>query len=79
MREPDSGIGNTAPRLFSVKCRTFYTLGQGELLCKVVHVGKLIQKTLYEKGRTVTWFAHELCCTRTNVYKIFNKLLFRFP
>lgn len=40
---------------------------------KVVHAGKLIQSALHEKEKTVTWFAHQMCCTRTNVYKIFNK------
>ena len=39
----------------------------------VVHSGKLIQSVLQEKGKTVTWFAQQLCCTRTNVYKIFQK------
>ena len=39
----------------------------------VVHSGKLIQSVLHEKGKTVTWFARQLCCTRTNVYKIFQK------
>jgi hypothetical protein len=39
----------------------------------VVHAGKLIQSALHEKEKTVTWFAHQMCCTRTNVYKIFNK------
>lgn len=28
---------------------------------------------LRERERTVTWFAAKLCCTRTNVYKLFNK------
>ena len=28
---------------------------------------------LHEQGRTVTWFARQLCCTRPNVYKIFGK------
>lgn len=39
----------------------------------MVHVGKLIEQTLREQGRTVTWFAQKLCCTRPNVYKIFRK------
>ncbi len=38
-----------------------------------IHVGQLIQHTLHEQGRSVTWFATQLCCTRPNVYKIFAK------
>lgn len=39
----------------------------------MVHVGQLIERTLHDQGRTVTWFAAQLCCTRPNIYKIFRK------
>lgn len=39
----------------------------------MIHVGQLIEHKLHDQGRTVTWFAAQLCCTRPNVYKIFNK------
>lgn len=39
----------------------------------MIHAGQLIEQTLHEQGRTVTWFAAQLCCTRPNVYKIFKK------
>lgn len=39
----------------------------------MIHVGRLIERELHEQGRTVTWFAAQLCCTRPNVYKIFSK------
>ena len=39
----------------------------------MIHAGQLIERTLHEQGRTVTWFATQLCCTRPNVYKIFEK------
>ncbi len=39
----------------------------------MVHVGKIVEQALHEKGKTVTWFAQQLCCTRPNVYKIFRK------
>ena len=39
----------------------------------MIHAGQLIQRTLHDQGRTVTWFAAQLCCTRPNVYKIFRK------
>ncbi|MCD7969316.1 MAG: hypothetical protein LUF87_03065 [Alistipes sp.] len=38
-----------------------------------IHTGRLIRQTLTRQGRTVTWFASRLCCTRPNVYKIFRK------
>ena len=38
----------------------------------MIHIGQLIEQTLKEQGRTVTWFAGRLCCTRPNVCKIFK-------
>lgn len=38
-----------------------------------MHIGQLIEQKFRESGHTVTWFASKLCCTRSNVYKIFNK------
>lgn len=39
------------------------------------HIGKMIKAELdrHPKKHTVTWFAHELHCKRTNVYDIFNR------
>lgn len=48
-----------------------------------MNIGDEIRKLLREQGRTVTWFADQLCCSRMNVYKIFQRdsietsLLFR--
>ena len=39
----------------------------------MIHAGRLIEQMLHEQGKTVTWFASQLCCTRTNVYKIVRK------
>ena len=39
----------------------------------MIHMGKLIEQTLHDQGRTVTWFANQLCCSRPNAYKIFHK------
>lgn len=39
----------------------------------MLSLGILIRKTLKDQGRTVTWFAKKLCCTRPNVYKLFSK------
>lgn len=38
-----------------------------------MHFGKILERTLREQGRTVTWFADRLCCTRPNIYKLFRK------
>lgn len=39
----------------------------------MVHVGQLIEQILREQGRSVTWFAARLYCSRPNVYKIFRR------
>lgn len=38
-----------------------------------IHLGKEIRRHLDDKGKTVVWFSHQLNCSRTNVYKIFEK------
>ncbi|MCD7721070.1 MAG: hypothetical protein LUI09_02450 [Prevotellaceae bacterium] len=38
-----------------------------------MHIGSLIRKELKRSGHTVTWFAAQICCTRTHAYKIFRK------
>ena len=40
---------------------------------EAVHIGQLIQQELYRQGRSIVWFAEQLCCSRSNVYKIFSK------
>ena len=47
--------------------------GDAHLQNDMIHAGQLIERTLHEQGRTVTWFAGQLCCTRPNIYKIFKK------
>lgn len=39
----------------------------------MVHIGELIKQTLKQRRKSVVWFAGELSCSRTNVYKIFSK------
>ncbi len=36
-------------------------------------IGKIIRSKLKESKHTVVWFAGQLECSRTNVYKIFAK------
>lgn len=38
-----------------------------------VHIGNEIRRVLHEDGRSVTWFADKIHCSRTHVYKIFAK------
>lgn len=38
-----------------------------------IHIGQLIRKRLDENGHSVVWLARQLTCSRTNVYKIFEK------
>lgn len=36
-------------------------------------IGELIRQKLAEQSRTVVWLSKQLSCSRTNVYKIFEK------
>lgn len=36
------------------------------------HLGRLIKAELHRQGRTITWLAGEVHCTRENLYKIFR-------
>ena len=38
-----------------------------------MHIGKLIKEQVEIQGRTVVWLAERLSCSRTNIYKIFEK------
>lgn len=38
-----------------------------------LHIGNLIRAKLAERGRTVIWLARQMPCSRTNVYKIFDR------
>lgn len=37
------------------------------------HIGNLINNELRRQCRPVSWLAQEICCDRTNVYKILRK------
>ena len=39
----------------------------------MIHIGQLIKQVLQSQGRTVAWLTRELNCSRSNVYKIFEK------
>lgn len=38
-----------------------------------MHIGKLIKEQVEIQGKTVVWLAERLSCSRTNIYKIFEK------
>lgn len=37
------------------------------------HIGHLIKEELRNQGRTITWLAKQLECSRQNAYKILNR------
>ena len=37
------------------------------------HIGHLIKLELRKQGRTITWLAKQLECSRQNTYKILNR------
>jgi hypothetical protein len=39
----------------------------------MANIGEIIEQKIHDEGQTVTWFAGQLCCTRSNAYKIFHK------
>lgn len=39
----------------------------------VMHAGKLVKEQMDSQGKTVTWLAEQLSCSRTNVYKIYDR------
>lgn len=38
-----------------------------------IHIGSLINAELHRQHRQAAWLARQICCDRTNVYKIFKK------
>ena len=38
-----------------------------------IHIGKIIQNHLQEKGIAASWLAKKIHCHKTNMYKIFQK------
>lgn len=39
----------------------------------MIHIGNIIKERFNELGLSVSWFAGELCCDRTNIYSIFKR------
>ena len=38
-----------------------------------IHIGEQIRQVLEEQGRTITWLAKQIGCSRENLYKIFRR------
>ena len=36
------------------------------------HLDVYKRQELYRQNRSITWFAEQLCCSRSNIYKIFS-------
>lgn len=39
----------------------------------MIHTGELIKEKLEQQERSISWFARQLSCDRSNVYRIFQK------
>lgn len=39
----------------------------------MLHIGNLVKAKLKERAHTCVWLAAQMGCSRTNLYKIFNK------
>ena len=46
---------------------------KGKPMTEEPHIGKLIKAELARQGRSITWLAAQLGCTRQNAYKIFRR------
>ena len=46
---------------------------KGKPMNEEPHIGKLIKAELVEQGRSITWLAKQLGCSRQNAYKILNR------
>jgi len=42
-------------------------------MSKEIHIGKLIRNKLNEEGRSPTWLAGKIPCTKKYIYKILEK------
>lgn len=38
-----------------------------------IHIGNRIKQVLEEQGRSITWLASKIDCSRENLYKIFKR------
>ncbi len=39
----------------------------------MIHIGSIIKEKFEKHGASVSWFARQLCCDRTNIYSIFKR------
>lgn len=40
---------------------------------KDIHIGTLVKTELHNKGRSVNWLAEQICCEKSNIYKLFRR------
>ena len=44
-----------------------------KFVMKDVHAGQMIKNELDRQGRTVVWFSKQICCEKSNIYKMFKR------
>lgn len=44
-----------------------------EVSLSEIHIGREIKRVLMSQRRSASWLAQQICCDRTNIYKIFTK------
>ena len=54
-------------------CPPRKALRKGKPMNEEPHIGKLIKAELARQGRSITWLAKQLGCSRQNAYKILNR------
>jgi hypothetical protein len=64
---------------YFIICKNLLTMDQAPTITRTeeygvkVHIGSLISSELRRQRRPAAWLAQEICCDRTNVYKILRK------
>lgn len=77
MRRPEAGISESRnTHVFSYAYNyenAMLTSGFLSHMKVMTDIGAVIREKLRERGKSVVWLARQLSCSRTNVYKIFDK------
>lgn len=53
--------------------RPFFVANQNKSNMKRVSIGQTIRAEFERQGHSVVWFSQQLCCDRTNIYRIFAR------
>ena len=44
-----------------------------KFIMKEVHIGEMIQAEMRRQKRSVIWMAQQICCEKSNIYKMFRR------